>query len=172
MLPTLSFIVLQIDRFTTFTGRTLAPLLGLMLLVTVAVVVLRYGLNAGTQALQEIVVYLHATVFMLGFAYTLKADGHVRVDIFYQKLGDRGRAAVNCCGSTFLLLPMCGFIFFSSLDYVGFAWQLKEGSAEPGGLPFIYVLKTLIPASAALLFVQGTAELLRNLIVLLGDRRG
>jgi TRAP-type mannitol/chloroaromatic compound transport system permease small subunit len=55
---------------------------------------------------------------------------------------------------------------------VGFAWQLKEGSAEPGGLPFIYVLKTLIPASAALLFVQGTAELLRNLIVLLGDRRG
>ena len=164
----LSRSITFIDQLTLFTGRIIAPLLGVMLLTTFAIVMLRYGLNAGTQALQETVVYLHATVFMLGFAYTLKSDGHVRVDILYQKFSTRSQALINIAGTCLLLLPMCGFILYSSIDYVSFSWQLQEGSPEPGGLPFVYLLKSLIPLSAALLAIQGIAEVLSNLIVIRG----
>lgn len=169
MLNFLKPFVNGIDRFTDVTGRTLAPLLGVMLLATFAVVIIRYGLNEGTQALQEIVVYLHATVFMLGFAYTLKSGGHVRVDIFYQKLSPKAQSLINLLGTVVLLLPMCGFILYSSYDYVSFSWQLKEGSPEPGGLPYVYLLKTLIPISAGLLALQGVAEMFRNLILLVTE---
>jgi len=141
-----------------------APLLGLMLIATFIVVISRYGFDYGAVKLQESVLYMHATVFMLGFAYTLKQGGHVRVDIIYQRLGDRGRAIVDLVGTSLFLLPMCGFILYASLDYVSFSWQLKEGSAEPGGLPFVYLLKTIIPISAGLLILQGLAELLRSLL--------
>lgn len=142
----------------------MAPLLGLMLIATFIVVISRYGFDYGAVKLQESVLYMHATVFMLGFAYTLKQGGHVRVDIIYQRLGDRGRAIVDLVGTSLFLLPMCGFILYASLDYVSFSWQLKEGSAEPGGLPFVYLLKTIIPISAGLLILQGLAELLRSLL--------
>ncbi len=172
MLPTLERTYLVIDRFADITARILAPLLAIMLLATFAVVVMRYGLDLGTQAVQEVVIYLHATVFMLGFAYTLKAGGHVRVDIFFQKLGVRQQALVNLIGTLFLLFPMCGFILYSSIDYVAFSWRLQEGSPEPGGLPFVYLMKTLIPISACLLLLQGLAELLRNLFIVLEKHDG
>lgn len=165
-------VVSLIDKFTDITGRTIAPLLGFMLVATFAVVVLRYGFSASTQAIQEFVVYLHATVFMLGFAYTLKAGGHVRVDILYQKLSAKRQALVNLFGTLVLLLPMCGFILYSSYEYVAFSWQLKEGSPEPGGLPYVYLLKTLIPISALLLLIQGVAEALRNLLIVIGHSDG
>ena len=161
-----------IDQFADLTGKVIAPLLGVMLIATFCVVISRYGFDIGAVKLQESVLYLHSAVFMLGFAYTLKQGGHVRVDIAYQRFGTRGQALVNLFGTLFFLLPMCGFIFFSSLDYVAFSWRLKEGSAEPGGLPFVYLLKTLIPASAALLIVQGVAELCRSLTMLGGKSDG
>lgn len=134
-----------------------------MLTATFAVVVARYVFDSGAIKLQESVTYMHAAVFMLGFAYTLKAGGHVRVDIVYQRLNSKGRILVDLIGTLFLLFPMCGFILYSSIDYVEFSWRLKEGSAEPGGLAYVYLLKTLIPVSAALLIVQGMSELARNL---------
>tara|TARA_R110002111_G_scaffold96162_7_gene149161 strand:- start:1266 stop:1796 length:531 start_codon:yes stop_codon:yes gene_type:complete len=152
-----------IDRFSDLTGRVISPLLGLMLLATFGVVVSRYGFDYGAVKLQESVIYLHATVFMLGFGYTLKQGGHVRVDILYQKLNQRGQALVNLAGTLFFLLPMSGFILYSSFDYVSFSWRLSEGSAEPGGLPFVYLLKTLIPVSAGFLILQGLGEVIRNL---------
>jgi len=153
-----------LDQLADLTGKLVAPLLGLMLIATFIVVISRYGFDYGAVKLQESVLYMHATVFMLGFAYTLKQGGHVRVDIIYQRLGDRGRAIVDLVGTSLFLLPMCGFILYASLDYVSFSWQLKEGSAEPGGLPFVYLLKTIIPISAGLLILQGLAELLRSLL--------
>lgn len=161
-----------LDRLADLTGKLVAPLLGLMLLATFIVVVSRYGFDYGAVKLQESVIYLHATVFMLGFAYTLKQGGHVRVDILYQRLGVRGRAIVDLIGTSLFLLPMCGFILYASLDYVSFSWRLKEGSAEPGGLPFVYLLKTLIPISAGLLILQGLAELMRNLLRLRSSHHG
>ncbi|MDZ7686738.1 MAG: TRAP transporter small permease subunit [Gammaproteobacteria bacterium] len=132
-----------------------------MMLVTVIVVVARYGFGQGTIPLQEGVIYMHAIVFMLGIAYTLKTEDHVRVDILYQRFPPRVRGIVDLAGTVLFLFPISFFIFWTSLDYVSLSWRMGEGSAEPGGLPAIYLLKTLIPLMAALLALQGVAEVLR-----------
>ena len=156
----------RIDRLIERIGRTIAWLTGLMGLVTVTVVVLRYGFDQGAIVLQEAVVYLHALCFMLGIAYTLKADEHVRVDVFYSRLGTRGRALVNLLGHLLFLAPTAGVIFAFSIDYVGASWRILEGSSEVGGIPAIFLLKTLIPVMAVLLFLQGIAEAARDLATL------
>ncbi len=92
----------------------------------------------------------------------------MRVDILYGRMGPRAKAAVDLAGTVVFLLPVAGFIFYTSLSYVSFSWSLWERSPEPGGLPFVYALKTLIPALAALVTLQGLAEALRSLLVLTG----
>ncbi len=130
--------------------------------ITTAVVLLRYGFNAGAIALQESVLYLHATAFMLGIASTLKTDGHVRVDVIYSRLGSRGQAAIDLVGHCLFLLPVAGAIFWLSLPYVQASWAIFEGSPEVGGIPGIFLLKSLIPLMALLLGAQGVAEILRS----------
>jgi TRAP-type mannitol/chloroaromatic compound transport system permease small subunit len=156
----------RLDRVAEITGRSIAWLTLGMVLITFAVVVLRYGLQIGSIALQESVTYLHAIVFMLGAAYTLKHDSHVRVDIFYQKASPRTRAWTNLLGTLFLLFPTCVFIFFSSLDYVASSWSIHEGSRETGGLDGVFVLKTVIPLMALLLLLQGCSLALRSALVI------
>ena len=135
-----------------------------MMLLTCIVVIARYILNVGAIQIQESVIYLHGIVVMLGIAYTLRHEGHVRVDIFYQKFSPRLKAMVNLFGTLVFLFPVAIFILWSSIDYVHFSWQLKEVSAEPGGLPFVYVQKSLLLIMAALLILQGVAEILRNIV--------
>jgi len=161
-------IIESIDRFTQRLGSVLSWLGLAMMLVTVAVVVLRYGFDMGWIAMQETVLYLHATIFMLGMAYTLKHDGHVRVDVFYRNFSKRGQAWVNFLGFVFLLAPICGFITWMSFDYVQASWALRETSGEAGGIPGVYLLKSLILLMVAGLFLQGSAECLRSLSVILG----
>lgn len=158
----------HLDRFSEWTGRLVAWLTLGMVIVTFAVVVLRYLFDIGWIALQESITYMHALVFMLGAAYTLRHDGHVRVDIFYQRFGLRGRAWVDLLGTLLLLLPVTLFIAWSSWDYVGNAWALQEGSPEAGGLPGVYLLKTAIPLMALLLTLQGLSLVLRSLLVIMG----
>ena len=122
--------------------------------ITFLVVVMRYGFNFGRIALQESITYLHAFVFMIAGAYTLKHNEHVRVDIFYQDMSIQNRAKVDFFGSLFLLLPFAAFIVWISFDYVINSWGLLEKSREAGGLPLVYILKTFIPAMAMLLFLQ------------------
>jgi TRAP-type mannitol/chloroaromatic compound transport system permease small subunit len=105
---------------------------------------------------------------MLGAAYTLKHDGHVRVDIIYQKLSARARAWIDLLGTLLLLFPVCLFMLFTSMDYVSAAWAIQEGSREAGGLDGVYLLKTAIPVMAVLLLLQGGSLLLRNLLVVAG----
>ena len=164
----LARIAFHIDRLSEWTGRTIAWLTLGMVLVTFAVVLLRYLFNTGWIAMQESITTMHALVFMLGAAYTLRHDGHVRVDIFYQKFGPRGRAWVDLFGTLLLLLPVTVFIAWSSWEYVAIAWDLKEGSREAGGLPGVYLLKTAIPLMAALMLLQGISLALRSVLVLLG----
>jgi TRAP-type mannitol/chloroaromatic compound transport system permease small subunit len=152
-----------IDRLNETIGRALAWLTLLMVLVTFAVVVLRYGFDWGSIAMQESVNYLHAVVFMAGAAYTLKHDEHVRVDIFYSQLSPRGKAWINLLGTFILLLPFCIFLIWVSLPYVLNSWQLLEGSREAGGLPLVYLLKTFIPLLGVLLLLQGLSLLARSL---------
>ncbi len=157
-----------IDQLSDWTGRLIAWLALAMVAVTFTVVVLRYLFDSGSIALQESITYMHALLFMLGAAYTLRHDGHVRVDIFYRKFGPRGRAWVDLLGVLFLLIPVTGFIAWISWDYVAASWALHEGSREAGGLPGVYLLKSVIPLMALLLLLQGVAMGLRALSVISG----
>lgn len=161
----------RIDHLTERSGRLLAWFSLGMMVITVLVVILRYLFNLGWIALQESILYLHACAFMLGAAWTLKHDGHVRVDIFYRRLSVRGKAWVDLLGTLLLLLPVCVFIFAISFDYVWASWQLLERSQEAGGLPGVFLLKSLILLQPALLILQGVAEICRNLLHLLAPPR-
>ena len=156
------------ERINDWSGRALSWLTLLMVVTTFLIVVLRYGFNWGSIAMQEAVLYFHAAVFMGGVAYTLRLDGHVRVDIFYSQWSARAQAWVNLIGTLLFLLPFCAFILWSSFDYVIGSWALLEGSREAGGLPLVFLLKSLIPLMAILLFLQGLAMLIRNLNTLRG----
>ena len=158
--PLLRFLM-TLNRVADWTGHLIAPLTFVMMLLTCVVVMARYVLNIGLIPITELILYIHASIFMLGIAYTLRADAHVRVDIIYQRLSQRGQAIIDLLGAIVFLLPLSLFIFVTSLDYVSLSWQLQEGSAEPGGLPGIYLMKGLIPLMAGLLGIQGIAEIAR-----------
>ena len=143
-----------------------------MVAVTLLIVVLRYALDQGSIVLQESVLYMHGTVFMLGIPYALKNDAHVRVDLVYSRLGPRGRACIDLLGHVLFLMPVCGALFIYSRPYVASSWRILEGSSEVGGIPAVFLLKTLIPLAAVLLLLQGTSEIVRCLSVLTGRRRG
>ena len=168
MVARLQTLAISLDRFAEITGRVIAWLTLAMVLITVAVVVLRKLFETGSIALQESITYLHAAVFMLGSAYTLKHDGHVRVDIFYQKFSPRTRAWVDLLGTLLLLFPVCLYILFSSLQYVGASWSMLEGSREAGGLDGVFLLKTAIPVMAVLLLLQGCSIVLHKGLLLTG----
>ena len=156
-----------IDAFSEAIGRPAAWLSLLLVVVMITIVVLRYGLQMGSVALQESVMYINGALFVFGAGYTLKAQRHVRVDIFYSRLSVRGKAIVDCVGALLFLLPAVGFIFFISWDYVALAWRIREGSPETSGLPLVYLLKSLILVLAALLALQGIAELIKSLRTLI-----
>ena len=144
----------KIDALNERVGQLIAWFILAMVCVTFLVVVLRYGFNFGRIAIQESVTYMHALVFMLAGAYTLKHNEHVRVDIFYQNMSSHNKARIDFFGTLFLLLPFTCFIIWISFNYVINSWKLFEGSREAGGLPLVYLLKTLIPLMAVLLFLQ------------------
>ena len=135
-------------------GKAAAWLTIVMVLLTFAIVILRYGFNLGWIWLQESVTYLHVTVFMVATAWTLQQDGHVRVDIFYTKMPDRKRAIVDLLGTALFLVPFCIFILVTAWPYVGSSWKLLEASREAGGLPLVYLLKSLILLMPVLLLGQ------------------
>lgn len=161
-------LVAILDTITEHTGRSVAWLTLVMVLATCMVVLLRRVLGLGSIALQESVIYMHAAVFMLGAAYALKHGGQVRVDIFYRRFSARQRAWVDCLGSLVFLLPLALFTGFISWDFVAGAWRTGEGSTDSGGLGGVYLLKSLIPLMALSLSLQALAELLRNLLRLMG----
>lgn len=136
-------------------GRLASWLLPLMIAVLFLVVLLRYVFNIGWIGLQESVLWLHAAVFLLTAAWTLAEDAHVRVDVFYHRCSRRTQQRVNWLGSLLLLLPFAGFLLYASVPYVLRSWKIAESSFEAGGLPAIYLLKTLLPIAALLLLLQG-----------------
>jgi TRAP-type mannitol/chloroaromatic compound transport system permease small subunit len=141
-----------------------AWLLVLLVLMQGLVVLLRYGFSWGSIALQESVTYLHAICFMLGAAFTLQVDRHVRVDVLYRSMSLKQQALVNAVGSVLFLIPICLFMLWTSYDYVLQAWTIKERSADSGGLAIVYLLKTLIPLLAISLLAQALAELGRSIL--------
>ncbi len=159
----LNKLVCLADTVSQYTGRCVAWLTLMMMLLTCLIVLLRYGFDIGSLAIQESVLYLHALVFMLGAAYTFKDDEHVRVDVFYREFSTSKKAWVNIIGGVFLLLPFTLYTAYLSIDYVSASWRVLETSAEPGGLPFVYLLKTLIPMMMVSLIIQGVADIVKNI---------
>lgn len=151
-----------IDRAVDAIGRAAAWLNLGMATTTCIVVALRYLLDAGAIWLQESVVYMHGAALLLGLSYALRHDAHVRVDVFYARFSARSRARVDCLGAVLLLMPLAATVAATSYGYVFDSWRVLEGSPEVGGLPAVFLLKTLLPVSAALLFVQASAIALRN----------
>ena len=142
-----------------------------MVLVTFVVVVLRYIFDAGLIWLQESVVWMHGFVFMVGAAYTLQQEEHVRVDIFYREMSPKRRAWVDLIGVTVFLLPLCALLGWKAFDYVAVSWQLQEASRESGGLPYplIPLLKSILVVMPITVGLQGIALLSRCVRVLRGD---
>ena len=156
-----------LDYLTEGVGRAIAWLVVIMMVVQFAIVVLRYALGIHSIIMQESVMYMHAAVFMLGAAWTRRHDGHVRVDIFYRRWSARGRAWVDFLGTLFLLIPVSLFIAISSYHYVLTSWAIMERSSD-GGIPGVFLLKSLILAMVALLLVQAVAQLIRQALIIRG----
>ena len=135
-----------------------------MTLLQFAIVLLRYVFGISNIALNESVLYLHASLFMLGAGYTLLVDAHVRVDIFYAKAGARRRALIDLFGHIALLLPAMLALLIWTWPSVRNSWAILEGPISVGGIPASFLLKTLIPSFCVLLIIQSLACLMRDLI--------
>jgi len=155
-------IASRIDLLTDWVGRSVSWLTVLTVLTAFLVVVMRDLFEFGRIWIQELYVWMHAMVFMLGAAWTLKTEGHVRVDIVYRKLPPHKQCWVDLLGVLFLLIPTCLLILWASLPYVQSSIQLLEGSRETGGLPGVFLLKTIIPITAVLLLLQGLSIIIHN----------
>lgn len=164
----LAAFVRFIDRLNDVIGRGIAWLTLAMVLITFFVVILRYVYAIGWVWLQETYVWLHGIVFMMGAGYTLLHDGHVRVDIFYRPNDYRYKAMIDILGSIFLLLPLVGLVFAVSAGYVADSWIRLEESREAGGLPGLFLLKSVLLVFCLLLGLQGLALAGRSLLSLAG----
>jgi TRAP-type mannitol/chloroaromatic compound transport system permease small subunit len=158
--PVLTKLARWLEYLSVVSGKLIAWLTLFMVFTTFIIVVLRYGFGIGWIAMQESVMYMHALVFLIGIPYTLKQDGHVRVDIFYGKMSPRAKNWIDLLGTLFLLIPVAVFITWVSWDYIIASWELKEESGEAGGLPGVYLLKSSIIFMTSLLLIQGFSQLL------------
>jgi TRAP-type mannitol/chloroaromatic compound transport system permease small subunit len=155
-----------IDALTTAIGRAVAWLALAIVLVQFGLVVARYVFGLGSIWLTETVTYGSAMMFMLAAAWTLRADGHVRVDVFYAHAQQRTQAIVDLAGALLLLLPFALLLIWLSVPYASRSWAIMERSQETSGLPLVYALKTVIPLFAALMALQGIAQAIRAAAVL------
>lgn len=160
-------LINSINYFTEKTGRWVSWI-SLALVVLIAVdVILRYVFNWSSSANQELEWHLFATLFLLGSAYALKHDKHVRVDVFYTRFSPRQQAWVNLLGTLFFLVPFCLVIIKVSIPFVWDAWRISESSPEPGGLPHRFIIKSTIPIGALLLLAQALSEGMSSLSILI-----
>jgi len=171
LLKALSKIIHNIDTFSEWIGKTTSWLVLVMVILVSYDVTMRYLFRSGSIGLQELEWHLFSIIFLLGAAYTLKYDDHVRLDLFYQSrfMNDYRRAWVNIFGGLFFLLPFCLLIIISSWPFVSLSFIHAEASPDPGGLPYRWILKSSIPLGFGLLFIHGISEIFKNLVRVLED---
>jgi TRAP-type mannitol/chloroaromatic compound transport system permease small subunit len=138
-----------------------------MVVLTMGIVLLRYAFGSGSVFIQESIMYMHGVLFMLAIPMGIAENSHVRVDIIYSNLSETKRAVIELLGHWLFLLPVAGFIFFISFTYVENSWRITERSSEVGGIPGVFLLKTLLPITAALMFLQGLASIAAQASLLL-----
>ena len=184
-MPKITAIINALDAIAEYSGRMVSWLVLLLVFLTLIITIPRYLLSNewflslnlfyidwqsvrtfyshNVNALSDSTLFVHAVIFMVGISYALKTGDHVRIDILYQHMSERRRAWVNILGILLLFLPTFGFILISSWPYVVNSWAIMEGSSRPGGLPVIYILKSLLIIMPVLMILQGTAMLLRSI---------
>ncbi len=156
------------DRFSDLMGW-IAGVLNLLMLINVFYdAIMRYFFSSGSIALQEMEWHLFSMVFLFGIAYGLKEDGHVRVDVLYDRFSPQWKAIVNIGGTLLFLLPLSVLIIEGSIWYVHEAYSSGEVSGDPGGLGYRWLIKLVIPVSFAFLVVSATGFIIHNVNVLLG----
>jgi TRAP-type mannitol/chloroaromatic compound transport system permease small subunit len=160
-----------INKLNKYVGETISWLTLFMVLVTVLVVVLRYGFSIGFIWMQESVRFMYAGVFLLCAGYTLQRDKHVRVDVLYLAMSENRKAMVDLLGSLFLLLPVCFVIFYYSWSYVINSWVQMEGSIEERGLHLVFVMKTFIWFFAILVSLQSFATIVNSFYIIMKNKR-
>ena len=153
----MAFFFGGVRRASVLIGQYISRLYPIMISLIFGVVILRYFFDTGWIWLQETILWMHALIFLLVAPYALEEDAHVRVDVFYRKWSKKTQALVNLLGALVFLCPFSLFLFYSSFDYVFSSWIIHEASRDTGGLPypFISLLKSTIPLTALLLFMQG-----------------
>lgn len=165
-LPVLPRLAATIEAINAQAARIAAWCVLALVMAQVAIVALRAGFGMGSVWLQESLFYFHAAAFLLTAAQALKEGGHVRVDIIFERLSDRARALIDLCGALLLLIPFMVVLLSVSWPYAARSWAIFERSHESGGLPAVFLLKSLIPLFAVLMALQGLALALRAAIVL------
>ncbi len=168
-MKTLKNIVRGINFINDWIGRTISWLVLIMALVMFLIVILRYAFNLGWVWMQESVTYMHGIAFMMAASYTLLKEEHVRIDIIYGAINPRKKAIVDIFGVFFLLLPTCFLIFYYSYPYVMDSWRVLETSKQAGGLPGIFILKTILLIVPVLLALQGISQIAQSFLTLLGS---
>jgi len=157
-----------LDRFSDTIGRCVAWLALIMVVLQFALVMMRYLFGISMVMLDESLLYLHGFLFLFAAAYTLKHNGHVRVDLLYRDAPLRTKALVNLLGTLLFLVPLTAFIWWAGFPFVEAAWQSREGSTETSGLPFLYLYKSAILVFAVMLGLQAIAEAIKATLVLQG----
>ena len=157
-----------VDTLNEYIGRGTAWVTALLVAVIFIDVVMRYAFNTSFVFTQELEWHLFAFIFLIGAGYTLLHDGHVRVDIIYQRLGFKGRAWVNLIGVLIFLIPGCIMVISTSWKFVVNSFSIMEGSPDPGGIPFRFVVKSFIPAGFLLLLLQGISLGIHSFLQIIG----
>jgi TRAP-type mannitol/chloroaromatic compound transport system permease small subunit len=161
-----------IDTINEKIGICVSWLATFMVCVVFYDTILRYAFQKGSIAMQELEWHLFSIVFLIGAAYTLKHDGHVRVDIIYTRLGSKAKAWINLIGTFFFLIPFSLLIIFSTEMFVMNSWGIKEISPNPGGLPARYIIKAMIPLGFFFLMLQGISQAIKNFFVIIDKYQG
>lgn len=169
MIKFIKMITGIIDRSNELVGRVVSWVSLLLVLVVFVDVVMRYAFRISFVFTQELEWHLFAFIFLIGAGYTLLHDGHVRVDIIYQRLGPKGKAWINLIGVIFFLIPGCLLVISTSWKFVGNAFSIMEGSPDPGGIPYRFIVKGTMTVGYILLLLQGISMGLHALLQVLGS---
>lgn len=157
-----------IDTLNQWVGRGVSWVTLALVLVVFVDVVMRYLFNTSFVFTQELEWHLFGFIFLMGAGYTLLHDGHVRVDIIYQRVGLKPRAWINLCGVILFLIPGCIMVITTSFKFALNAFEIMEGSPDPGGIPFRFVIKSCIPVGFTLLLLQGISLGIHSVMQILG----
>ena len=154
-----------IDKLTDNIANGLLYILIVLIVLVFSTVFFRYVFNMSYIIIQEIIMYLHALIFMFGISYALKENSHVKIDVLYNTLNKRIQRVISIAGLVSFILPTALFVIYISIDMVTQSWVIFEGSSEAGGLNLVFILKSLIPISGVLIFLQGISELIKHIRV-------